>query len=171
MRILRRTAIAVGLVLIALMVVLARLAGADPTVELSRELRDSGYTDASVVVLRGAGDAGDVVIRYDPEGQPAEAVNTLSRRAAETAWTTGRIETGSISVRPRGGQPLDVSAADLPALGTPPEQRQTYRRITSRARIVIALASVAVLLSFALVVLATMAAVSIARRRTRARRI
>lgn len=171
MRKLRRVSLAVGLALIALMFVLGRLAGSDPTVELSRDLRDAGYRDASVVVLDADGDAGHLVIKYDPEGQPPDAVAQLSRRAAERAWTTGEITTGSISVQPRGGPALEFAAGDLPALGTPPAQQQTYRTITSRARIVIGLAALAVLLAFALVILATVAAVSIARRRTRARRI
>jgi hypothetical protein len=152
-------------VLAVLLFALGRLAGADPTIKLSRTLRSAGYERVSVVVLRGAGEDGRLVIDFDPQGQPAAAVDVLSRRAAETAWRTGEIRLASVSVRPRGGPPLELTAADLAGTGTPSGARQGYRQINSRARWVVVLAACAALLAFVLVLCASVAALSIARRR------
>lgn len=164
MRILRRVAAISALSLVGVLVVLGKLGAADPGVALRRTLQQAGYQHASVDLARADAGAAHVVIGYDPQGQSPAAIDVLSRRAAELAWTRGRIEIVAVSVRPRDGAVLERSAEQLRSAGAPPARRQRYAEVDARAGRVVALAVLAVLLTGVLVVCASVAAVSVARR-------
>ena len=165
MRVLRVIGAAALLLLLLVLFVLGRLGAADPAVSLRSALTAAGFESASVDILAAEGGASTVVIEFDPMSQSAAAVELLSRRAAELAWTRGEIESSTVSVRPVGGPVLDVGAAELARAGTPPAVRQRYAEVSGRAGRVVALAVVAVLLTLVLVVCASVAAVLVGRRR------
>lgn len=167
MRKLVKAGLLVTLALLGLLVALGRMGAADPAVALRRTLQRAGYERVTVDSARAPADASQLVIRYDPRGQPQAAVELLSRRAAEIAWTRGRIQTATVSVRPRGGAALERTSAQLATLGSPPARRQGHAEISSRAGRVVALAAVTVLLTGLLVVMASLAAVLVFRRRRR----
>lgn len=153
------------MLLAAVLFALSRLAAADPTVELGRILEDAGYQRVSITTAAAPAGQARLRIRYDPARQAPAAVEVLSLRAAELAWTRGRIAAASVSVEPRGGAAIDRSAAELATVGAPPLDRQSHASIDRRAGRVVALAAVAVLLTAVLVVLASGAAFRVARRR------
>ena len=163
MRILRRAAAILLLAVVGLLFALSRLGSADPVVALRRTLHGAGYERVSVAIDRAPRGLVALVIDYDPAGQPPAAVERLTRRAVELAWTRGGLAISSVSVRPRGGPVTEFSAQQLAAFGSPPSSRERYADVRRRAGRVTALALLAVVLTGALVIVASAAAVAVAR--------
>lgn len=166
MRIIRIVAGVAAVFLVAVLLLLSRLGSADPAVALRGALEDASYEGVTVDVREAAGGgASAVVIGYDPLGQPANAVEVLSLRAAELAWTRAEIEIATVTVRPRGGPAFERDADQLRAAGVPPQRRERFTQTNQRGGRVVALAVAALLLTGALVVCASLTAVLMARRR------
>lgn len=167
MRIIRLVAGLSAVLLVAVLLTLGRLGSNDPVVALRGALEDSSYEGVTVDVRRAAGGASELVVGYDPLGQPAAAVDVLSGRAAELAWTRGEIEISSVTVQPRGGPTLARSADQLRAAGAPPQRRERFTQTNQRGGRVVVLAVVALLLAGVLAACASLTAVLMAKRRSR----
>jgi hypothetical protein len=166
-------AVPVAVVLLATLVALAKLAGADPGVRLQRELEGAGLRDVSVEIRPGAADprASHIRVTYRSDDLDPAGAAQQAEVALRTVWHgfDGRID--SVSVQERGPAAVapgdSVTAAELQrTMGDRPVTVSDagYASTRDRAARVTVLALLAVLTTFVLVLCAAIAAVLVVRR-------